>query len=171
MGAAQSDRGPHFLVMIVGHLGLRHSCRGCHPALPHVLVGAAPLLVLLLTHQPKLLLPPAPVSAEEGGHQDKGDHEGDGGDEDHCDAVEDGGEAGGEGGHRGDVSAPPVLGTGGEWVLQPRRWRRWRKVPQGRRLGRTHAHSQQLKLSFESMRCGAADWQKPTEGYEGGAVC
>ena len=93
------------------------------------------------------------MTAEEGGNQDKGDHEGDGGDQDHGDTVEDGGEARGEGGHCGDVSAPPVLSTRGEGILQPGRWGRWRKVPQGRWLGRTHvvADSQQLHQGFESM--------------------
>ena len=80
----------------------------CHPALPHVLLWAAPPLLLLL-----------------------GGHEGDGGDEDHCYAVEYGGEAGGEVGHCGDVSATAPL-------------------------GRNYAQIQaQLNLSFESLRCGA----------------
>ena len=43
--------------------------------------------------------------------------------------------------------------------------------PTGEEAGENPCHSQQLNLSFESMRCGAVDWQKPTEGYEGGPVC
>lgn len=72
VGTAQGNRGPPFLR--VGH----KCCPPCcHSALPHVLVGTAPLLVLLLPSNQSQLLSLVPVAAEEGGEQDDGDDEGD----------------------------------------------------------------------------------------------
>ena len=166
VGTAQGNRGPPFLR--VGH----QSCPSSrHSALPHVLVGTAPLLVLLLPPNQSQLLSLVPVSAEEGSEQDDGDDEGDGGYQDHCHAVEDGREAiGGEGGHRWDVSAPTVLCTGGERLVQPGRWWRWGQIPQGRWRWSAHVqalggqlHQSQGQVRSNSiMRCGGTRRQKLT---------